>query len=125
MSKIVPFVLKTLRKSKGLSQEQLAEQARVDKQTIFRLEREQGQYTKTQERTVRNLARALNTQPAVLTGDAPLPETGETARVGRHVEIQFSSGYGNPQRFFFGFETLRDLAQGNRGTCAIAFLLCR
>jgi transcriptional regulator with XRE-family HTH domain len=74
MSKIVPFILKRLRTSKGMSQEQLAERAKIDKQTIFRLEQGEGRHTKTRERTIQQVARALNTDPGVLTGQTPLSD---------------------------------------------------
>jgi transcriptional regulator with XRE-family HTH domain len=57
-----------------MSQEQLAERAKINKQTIFRLEREESHYAKTRERTIQQVARALNTDPGVLTGEAPLPD---------------------------------------------------
>jgi transcriptional regulator with XRE-family HTH domain len=76
MAKIVPFVLKRLRKANGLSQEELAQKARIDKQTIFRLEREGG-HAKTRPLTIQRVARALNTEPDVLTGEAPVPDTTE------------------------------------------------
>jgi|NGEPerStandDraft_6_1074524.scaffolds.fasta_scaffold114185_1 transcriptional regulator with XRE-family HTH domain len=78
MKKLDHSVLKKLRNAKGWSQEQLAAKTksdglpRIDKQTISRLER--GERDKTRERTIEQLARALNVEPAVLTGEAPVPE---------------------------------------------------
>jgi transcriptional regulator with XRE-family HTH domain len=78
VTKVDPVVLKSLRKAKGWSQEQLAEktkagkQPKIDKQTISRLER--GERPRTRTRTIKQLAQALGTDPAVLTGDSPAPE---------------------------------------------------
>ena len=77
MTKVDPAVLQRLRKAKRWSQEELAEKTRsdgqpkIDKQTISRLER--GERAKTRSRTIRQLARALSVDPAVLTGDGPTP----------------------------------------------------
>lgn len=78
MKKIDHSVLKKLRNAKGWSQEQLAAKTKsdrlpnIDKQTISRLER--GERDKTRDRTVEQLARALNVEPGVLTGEVPVPE---------------------------------------------------
>lgn len=78
MKKVDPNVLKQLRKAKGWSQEELAEKTRlkdlprIDKQTISRLER--GDRAATRSRTIEQLARALNVDSAVLTGEAPAPD---------------------------------------------------
>lgn len=71
MAKIDPEVLQKLREAKSLSQAQLAERAKVNVQTIWRLEN--GQQHDTRPSTITKLARALNVEPAVLTGDAPIP----------------------------------------------------
>jgi transcriptional regulator with XRE-family HTH domain len=76
MAKIDASRLKSLRKKKGWSQEELAEktkiagQAKIDKQTISRLERGAG--GDARGRTIQQLARALGVQPAVLTGESPV-----------------------------------------------------
>lgn len=78
MKKLNHSVLKQLRNDRGWSQEQLAAKTKsaglpnIDKQTISRLER--GERDKTRDRTIEQLARALNVEPAVLTGELPLPE---------------------------------------------------
>jgi transcriptional regulator with XRE-family HTH domain len=72
MAKIEKQNLRKLRETKGLSQEQLAEMAGVNKQTISRLER--GEQEKTRPRTIARLTRALGVDHAVLTGDAPIPD---------------------------------------------------
>jgi transcriptional regulator with XRE-family HTH domain len=73
MPKIVPFTLIRLRKAKRWSLEQLGGKARIDKQTIWRLEN--GEHTTVRETTVQKLARALGVEPAVLTGQTAVPET--------------------------------------------------
>jgi transcriptional regulator with XRE-family HTH domain len=72
--KIVPFVLKRLRQAKGLTQEELARKAKLNPQTVFRLEQEAGRQANTHDRTIQNVAQVLNTQPEVLTGEAPVPD---------------------------------------------------
>jgi transcriptional regulator with XRE-family HTH domain len=72
MPKIVPEVLRQLRTARRWSQELLGELAKIDKQTIFRLE--QGGQAKTRQRTIQQLARALKTDPAVLTGKSAPPD---------------------------------------------------
>lgn len=74
MKKILPSILKHLRESKGLSQEELAARANINKQTIFRLEQEKGGQKKTRELTIQRVARALKTDPGVLTGESLLPD---------------------------------------------------
>ena len=73
MDRIDPEVLRKLRKIKGWSLKTLADKSKTDKQTIWRLEN--GTQDKTREFTVEKLARALNVAPAVLTGEAPVPES--------------------------------------------------
>jgi transcriptional regulator with XRE-family HTH domain len=78
MTKIDGTTLKQLRESKGWTQEELSENTKfgrhpkIDKRTISRLERDT--QTDTRGRTVQQLARALRVEPAVLTGESPIPE---------------------------------------------------
>jgi transcriptional regulator with XRE-family HTH domain len=88
MPQIVPFTLIRLRKAKGWSLEQLAERARVDKQTIWRLEK--GEHSMPRESTIKNLARALSVEPAVLTGQMPIPETEADTWPGDHAKLKFA-----------------------------------
>ena len=74
MAKIVPFVLKTLRERRRLTQGRLAELAKVNKQTIWRLENDEAGQDAARARTVTDLAKALRTEESVLTGQSPLPE---------------------------------------------------
>ena len=93
MSKIVPFILKRLRTSKGLSQEQLAERAKINKQTVFRLERDSGSQTNTRERIIQSVARALSTDPDVLTGQAPLSDATHDDIPGDQSKLKFPTSH--------------------------------
>ena len=73
MTRVNPFILQTLRRRKGWSQDRLSEMAGVNKQTISRIER--GKQDSTQENTIKLLARALGVEPAELTREALAPET--------------------------------------------------
>ncbi|MBR0951681.1 helix-turn-helix domain-containing protein [Bradyrhizobium canariense] len=73
MAKLNPMILKTLRLWKGWSQERLAEMAKVNKQTISRIER-RSEPCQTRENTIKRLALALSVEPAELMRDALAPE---------------------------------------------------
>lgn len=81
MAWVNPVVLKTLRRRKGWSQERLAEMAKVNKQTISRIER--GEPENPRENTIKLLARALGAEPAQLTLEAITPESGQSEPVRR------------------------------------------
>lgn len=67
---IDPERLKQMRQVRGLSQAALGKRARVDKQTIHRLEHDQ----KPRRRAVvERVANALEVEPGVLTGEKPMP----------------------------------------------------
>ena len=66
--------LRILREKKRLSRPQLAERAKITVRTIQRLEREPQRTQKSQEHTLNGLAKALNVEPGVLTGESPLPK---------------------------------------------------
>ena len=72
--------LRTLRTSQGLSQAKLADKAKIHARTIRRMEREPEQCRKTREETVSMLAKALDVEPGVLTGDLPAPRFGKEPR---------------------------------------------
>ncbi len=80
MPKVIPLVLKHLRGQKGWTQDELARRAKVNKQTISRLEKENSAHAVTRQHTVEGLAQALRANPNVLTGKSPLPETEDDAR---------------------------------------------
>ena len=62
--------LKRMRKLRGLTQDELAEKARLNKQTVYRLERENRPIRK---RNLDGLAQGLVVDPEVLTGEKPIP----------------------------------------------------
>ncbi len=74
MAKVIPLVLKTLRTRRGLTQEDLADRAKLDKQTVCRLETDKGKESSTRPHTIDGLAQALRTDPDILTGKRPLPD---------------------------------------------------
>ena len=73
--KINPDCLRSLRRKKRLSRPQLAERSEISTRTIQRLENEPERCQKTREDTLNRLAKALDVEPGVLTGDLPLPES--------------------------------------------------
>jgi transcriptional regulator with XRE-family HTH domain len=75
MQAIDPHRLKRTRTSHGLTQDELAKKARLNKQTIYRIESGPVESEKRQRRkgTIERLARALNVDPEVLTGEKPIP----------------------------------------------------
>jgi transcriptional regulator with XRE-family HTH domain len=62
--------LKRIRKLRGLTQDELAGKARLNKQTVYRLERENRPIRK---RNLDGLAQGLVVDPEVLTGEKPIP----------------------------------------------------
>jgi transcriptional regulator with XRE-family HTH domain len=95
MAKIDGTILKRLRESKGWTQEKLSENTKfgrhpkIDKRTISRLERDK--QTNTRGRTVQQLARALRVEPAVLTGESPIPENKLQDQPASQSSVQISS----------------------------------
>jgi transcriptional regulator with XRE-family HTH domain len=77
MNQIVdPTRLKQLRHVRGeLSQDELAKKAGVNKQTVYRLEKER---RSIRQGTLVRLSRALDVEPDVLTGEKPLPNTDQS-----------------------------------------------
>jgi transcriptional regulator with XRE-family HTH domain len=81
MAWVNPIILKTLRRRRGWSQERLAEMAKVNKQTISRIER--GEPENPRENTIKRLAHALGAEPAQLTLEAVTPESDHSEPVRR------------------------------------------
>ena len=100
MQKIDPSRLKELRNRKAWSQEELSRQTqlpglpKIDKQTISRIE--SGKQKTHRSLTVQSLARALGVEPAVLTGDAPLPVKREDPHMS---PLEFSGEHQRAQRY--------------------------
>jgi len=72
MTHIDGNALRQVRTQKKWSQEELSRRSKINKQTIYRLEC--GRTTRANERTVKELSSALRVSPAVLAGEAPVPE---------------------------------------------------
>lgn len=70
--------LREMREFRKLSQEQLAQRARLNKQTIYRME--SGLSGRIRSSSLEALAKALGTQPDVLTGAASLPHEEMSAK---------------------------------------------
>jgi transcriptional regulator with XRE-family HTH domain len=81
MARINPFVLQKLRRDKGWPQERLAEMAKVNKQTISRIER--GEQKNTRGVTIKRLAGALGVEPDELTRSTVTAEANESGPVRR------------------------------------------
>ena len=74
---IDPKRLTELRKRKRLNRVQLADKARLSQRQIVRLESEVLPRSTARDRTVNNLAKALDVEPGVLTGEMPMPTASE------------------------------------------------
>ena len=64
-----------LRESKGIGRSRLAQLSRVSRRQIIRIESEPN--GKRRKHTIKNLAKALNVEPGVLTGELPMPEPND------------------------------------------------
>ncbi|MDE2333178.1 MAG: helix-turn-helix transcriptional regulator [Rhodospirillales bacterium] len=82
---IRPELLRELRRRQGLRLHTLAERAGISKDSVWRIEN--GMQPGNREDTQRRLARALNVEPAMLTGERPLPEVAPVARGRWTVEV--------------------------------------
>jgi transcriptional regulator with XRE-family HTH domain len=63
--------VRAVRELRGLTQEKLAKVAKISKESIYRIEK--GEQPGTRQTTRVALAKALNVEPDVLTGDLPVP----------------------------------------------------
>lgn len=83
-----PDRLRELRRAKNLSRKRLNELSRVSVRTIQRLEDPAQENTTPRGTTVERLAKALQVDPRVLTGELPLPRAGNaSAPEPRRVQI--------------------------------------
>ena len=73
MPRIIPDVIRQRRRAKNWSLDDLAEKAKINKQTLHRLEK--GEHGSSHESTIGKLARALGVSRQVLTGEEKLPDT--------------------------------------------------
>lgn len=77
--------VKDLRERRNLSQKELAERAKISKDSLSRIER--GRQTGKARNTVKGLAEALEVSVAVLTGDAPMPAATKPEEDGERFQI--------------------------------------
>ena len=70
--------LRTIRQRKKLSRPDLERASGITVRTIQRLENDPDECKSTREDTVMRLAKALEVEPGVLTGELPVPEPGES-----------------------------------------------
>lgn len=68
-----PDRLQKLRRLRKLSQKALADKAKLSEETVHRLEK--GRQPGSRQRTLDGLAKALEVEAGVLTGEAPMPKT--------------------------------------------------
>ena len=87
MAKINPFVIQKLRLQKNWTQDRLAEMAKVNKQTISRIER--GERDNTRENTIKQLARVLGVEPAELTLETLPAESSRSEPMKRKSQSSF------------------------------------
>jgi transcriptional regulator with XRE-family HTH domain len=78
MKRLDPTVLKELLESNDLSLAVLAKQARIDKQTVWRLSA--GKVTGARDRTIKQIAEVLKVDPQVLTGEMPPPKVSHESQ---------------------------------------------
>lgn len=76
---IDPKRLKTLRQRERLSREGLASKAKISQRQITRLENETTSGISPRDHTVNQLAKALDVEPGVLTGETSMPAAGPRA----------------------------------------------
>ncbi|MCY4191781.1 MAG: helix-turn-helix transcriptional regulator [Rhodospirillaceae bacterium] len=89
---IYPDRLKELRQRKEFTRAELKEKSKISERQITRIETNAAEAAgKVRERTVNQLAKALSVEPAVLTGDLPMPDAGSQARSGRGFSRQVSA----------------------------------
>ena len=84
---IDPKRLTELRKRKGLNQTQLATRARISPRQIARIESEASAGSTARVSTIDNLAKALDVEPSVLTGEMPMPEASAPSPHGRLRQV--------------------------------------
>ena len=90
--------LRTIRKRKKLSRPDLERASGINMRTIQRLENEPDKSKSTREETVMRLAKALDVETDVLTGELPLPAPDEVAdadpkQVGAKVPVRVRMSY--------------------------------
>lgn len=88
---INPERLRQLRKTKRMSRQNLAQRSKISLRTIYRLENAASSPGAVRDRTINQLAEALSVEPAVLTGDLPMPEDKSSDRPLEGERVQVSA----------------------------------
>lgn len=88
---INPDRLRELRMQKSLTRQEVAEKSKISPRQISRLESKSASSSATRERTIHQLAKALDVDPTVLTGEAPMPATAPAPRAGDGKRVQVSA----------------------------------
>jgi transcriptional regulator with XRE-family HTH domain len=79
--------LKRMRELSGLTQVKLAEKARLDEQTVYRMERKNKPIRKG---NLERLAQALAVDPEVLTGEKPIPDASQPSAPADEIAYQLN-----------------------------------
>ena len=88
---IIPDRLKELRKRGGLSRAKLAAKSSVSRRQITRFENKAIAASAARDSTVNDLAKALDVEPGVLTGEMPMPASNRSLDDERGVPRQVSA----------------------------------
>ena len=88
---IIPDRLKELRKHGGLSRAKLAAKSNVSRRQITRFETNAIAASGARDSTVNDLAKALDVEPGVLTGEMPMPASNRSLDDERGVPRQVSA----------------------------------
>lgn len=88
---INPDRLRELRTRKKLSRQQLADKSQISLRQITRLENKSASSKAARDRTINQLAEALNIEPGILTGELPMPEAPPLQGPGSGERVQVSA----------------------------------
>jgi len=88
---INPDRLRELRTRKKLTRQGLADKSKISPRQLARLESDSASSGAARERTVNQLAEALDVEPGVLLDELPLPESTVPSRAGTGERIQVSA----------------------------------
>lgn len=104
-----------------MSQQQLAEIAKIDKQTICRIEK--GHQRTTRQHVLKQLAAALNIEPEVLIGEGPMPELQNETEL-PIVKSQLNIRIGTTHRNFLNLVAIRYKVKPSQIVELAPFLFC-
>lgn len=88
---INPTRLRELRKRRKLSRPELADKSQISLRQLARLENDSASSSAARERTINQLAEALDVESGVLLGELPLPEPTTPSRAGTGERKQVSA----------------------------------